>query len=229
MYRYPVQVQLFQGWDADARHLFPRIETYQFVVRTVTRREFQNWQLAHPVPTDFEDRLLREAVLETPAEFRGRPWDWDTVLAGIAAQVVEQVLSLSGFSQEPHPFIMERVREYTASEEAKFDMLILTATDAYKLEELQDMHPEDYHKLVALAQWKLGLIGLDPDIILDPEAYEKKMKAARQRAMMEQQMAQMQTPGMRRTRGNVQVVSDGEMAIQAGGQVEVPKQFLQGR
>lgn len=175
---YPVTIGIQRGWQIapDGILVVPLVDEYSFLVRTLSRREFRLWTSQFPHPDDFEDHLIRETVLRHPPEFRGRPWDWNEVFAGIAQRVVQEVLALSGFAEYPHPEIIGRTEAYLASPESHYDLLIMAAFDGYRLHELEDLSSEQFQKLVSQAQRKLYLIGLDPQAILDPEGYAQKLK-----------------------------------------------------
>lgn len=193
---YPVLVGIQRGWQIapDGLLVVPQVDEYLFTVRTLSRREFRHWTTRFPDPVAFEDHLLREVVLEHPAEFRGRRWDWDDVFAGIVQRVVQEVLALSGFSETPHPEIVARAEQYLAGQESHYDLLIMSAFDSYKLEDIEALSAEQFHKLVGQASRKLYLIGLDPQAILDPEGYAQKLKKANGANQVRKGV--MPTPGM---------------------------------
>jgi hypothetical protein len=230
MYRYPITIPVYRGLVGDDEGIHRRFDYYKFEVRTITRREFRNWRLAYDNPYELEDRILAETVLAHPEAYDGRAWQWDEIPFGIPQRLLEEILSLSGFSEQGvHPLIMERVQDYLANDEAKYDQLIMLATDAYKITDLQDMEPEDYHALVGQAQWKLSLIGFDPDIILDPQGYQVKAKKARAQARAEAEVGARNINNRSRGRGQQNhVETTGEMSVVAGEQVQMPASFVNG-
>ncbi len=171
---HPVQIPYSRGYRAlpGEVRLTLQVEWYAFVIRNLTRREFLLWQTECRSQIELEDRLLKETVLEHPAQFRDQPWDWDEVYAGIVQQLIQKILQLSGFGSHPDPDVLSRTEEYLTSEASRYDLIIMTAFN-YKLEEVLELDPDHYHKLVGLAQWKLMLSGIDPQIILNPEASRK--------------------------------------------------------
>jgi hypothetical protein len=143
--------------------LVPHAEEFTFRIRHVTRREFQDWKLAAPDQAALEDQLLQAAVLAHPATFRGEPWDWERVYAGLPQQVIDRILQVSGFTEVADPDVMARTEEYLNSETSQFDLLIVTALN-YKVEEVWDMDPDTYHRVLGLAQRKLQIFGIQAPV-----------------------------------------------------------------
>jgi hypothetical protein len=155
------------------------VDQYPFRVRPLTRAEFTQARSSSSGSgsLELEDYILRAAVLETPADFQNQPWDWDRVYAGIAQQVVEKVLGLSGFGCMPDPLVTAPAETYLAGEESRYDLLILMAFN-YRLEELWEMAPELWYRLIGLAEMKLALLGVDPQQILNPTGKKAAPKAS---------------------------------------------------
>lgn len=168
-----IKVHLYRETSPDGRLRVPVSEVFNFRIRTLNRREFQAWNLDSLTPSDFEEKILQNCVLEYPDLFRGYPWDWNQVYAGVVAQVIDKIINLSGFGAEPDPDVIQKAQDYIQSEEAKYDLIIMTAFN-YKLEELMEMDSDIWHRLAGLAQTKIAMLGIDPDVILDPEGFAKK-------------------------------------------------------
>lgn len=180
MYKYPLDVKVYKGWGLPpgSIYLSPLYYTYNFIVRGVTRNEYYTWLQEYPNPVDFEGKVLREAVLEGPETYRDKPWDWDECFAGVAEQVLEKIYRISGFGTQPDEDVTTAVEKYITSEEARFDLVIMTAYN-YKLEELMAMDHRLWHMLVGSAQMKLEMMGIDTEAILYPEkAKKRKAKVA---------------------------------------------------
>lgn len=215
---YPVVIHIQRGWEVAPNGLTvqPKVEEYRFEVRTLTRREYRRWTGEQLELLQFQDHLLEHAVVRHPATFHGAPWDWDRVYAGVVDQLLDEILWLSGFGPDgrgPHPLITQHAHAYLGDGQSNYDLMILCAFDAYKLEDLFDMHPEDWQKLAGQAQRKLYLLGLDPEAILDPEGYADRMKKERRKRQNQvqggQNPAQMNWgPGARQ-----QTMSEGGMSF----------------
>jgi hypothetical protein len=52
----------------------------------------------------------------------------------------------------------------------------MTAYPAYKLQDLEELDPLEYYKLLANAQLKLAIMEIDSEAILNPEEAAKKRK-----------------------------------------------------
>jgi hypothetical protein len=178
-FTYPITLRLFSHWATSpgSMTLVPVEEVFNFRVRPINRLEGMQWRSASRDDNEFGDLVLHHAVLEHPESFRGEPWNWDEIYAGLADQVLRRVLDLSGYG-DGQSELAQRVHEYLESEEAKSDLVILTAFDGLDLEKLLTMAPELYYRSLGLAQTKLALLGLDPDAILNPEGYRKKAAKA---------------------------------------------------
>ena len=177
-FQYPITISIGIGRKVaeDKYTRIPDTEDFKFLIRTITRREFQIWKSRYEdQPDELEEILIQEAVTETPSTFKGQDWEWDIVYAGIPSQLAIKILNLSGFgSSEPDAGMTQRTEEYVTSDESKYDLIILMAFDLH-LEELLDMETEVWHRTLALAYMKLQLLGIDPEAILDPEKAKRKM------------------------------------------------------
>jgi hypothetical protein len=179
MFTYPIilRVPLRHAVSPDGRRIEHLHDEFHFQVRGITRAEYKSWTLQHPDRVDLEERVLAEAVVSHPPTFHDQPWDWDQLYFGVAHQLVNEILAISGYGGGPHPTLTARVDEYFGGEESKYDLLILTAMP-YTIEQLMEMEPEMWHLAVRHSCEKLWRMGIDPDSILNPEAYEKKTKRA---------------------------------------------------
>ena len=209
---YPVTISLPRGWVGNSRTIVPRFDTYDFTVRPISPRSFQSWRLQYrisawplaranrtPNELEFEDRIVRESVVSHPELYNGQPWDWEQIAFGLHARLVEEILAYSGVLGHLHPTVMAQLNDYFNNERSKTDAVILTATDSYSLEQLDELGPFEYHRLSWMAQEKLKLIGIDPDIILDPQGYEKKVKDARRKEAIRRRMEAMNPKRQRGT------------------------------
>lgn len=162
----------------------PLREEFEFTIRCITRSEFQCWN-SNLNQSEFENTILSSAVLSHPEMFRGKPWNWDNVYAGVVERLKQEILKVSGFLGEPHPELIGRVDTYLQSREAKFDLIIMMAFPQYKLEDLMNTDNETWHKISGMAQSRFQLEGLDIDAILDPEKFQKKVEMAQKQAEVE--------------------------------------------
>jgi hypothetical protein len=178
MNTYPLTVRVYKGWGlpSGSHYLTVLYHTFDFEVRGVTRREYNDWHQQFPDPVEFEGKLLRECVMSGPTHFEGNDWDWDLCFAGAAQQVLDKIYNISGFGTAPDPEITYPVETYLNSIEARFDLVIMSAYN-YKLEELMDMDQAHYHKLLGLAQMKLEMMQIDTEAILYPERAKKRKDA----------------------------------------------------
>jgi hypothetical protein len=174
-FTYPIDLSVFSHWTSASGSLtlVPVTEQFSFRVRPINRLEGMQWRAASRDDHEFGDLVLQHAVIEHPETFRGEPWEWDGIYAGLADQVLRRVLDLSGYG-DGQSELGKRVQAYLDGEDARCDLVILTAFDGMDLEKLLTMTPELYYRSLGLAQQKLALLGLDPDAILDPEAFRKK-------------------------------------------------------
>lgn len=174
MHVYPVELALPLGYRFDPQkgYVAKCFETLPFVIRTISRKQYRSWTEYNQSMSFLEERVLEECVLSYPAYFGGQPWDWEEIPAGIVDQLVKQVLNMSGWGEAPSPVIQQRVQDYLESEEAKYDLLIMTAFP-YKREELEEMDLEDWQALAGMAPIKLAVVGIDPNLILDPKGARK--------------------------------------------------------
>ena len=175
MYRYSFQARVYRGWGVPENSIYlqPIYDTYDFVVRGITRREYETWQVESANLSDLEGRILEEAVLVHPSHFGREKWNWDNVLAGIADQVLNKIYDLSGLGNKLDPEVSNPVEEYLGSIVARYDLVILMGLDQYKLSDLLDMDHREWNMLVGLAQYKLSLLGIDSDEILYPGEKKK--------------------------------------------------------
>jgi hypothetical protein len=152
-------------------------EEYLFTIRSVNRREYQQWQVACPDISDLEEKIIQEGVISHPESFAGQPWEWGNVLAGLFQQVLDGIIAFSGLGENPDPQITEDVQAYLKSEEAKIDLMIMTAFN-YKYEELLEMDARTYQILTGQAYRKLCTMGIDPALFLDPENTSQRKAAS---------------------------------------------------
>lgn len=152
----------------------------EFTIRSITRKEYKDWvTLSIGDRFDFEDLVLEKAVLKHPTHFLSETFSWDILYAGIPSQVVEEVLDLSGLSDKgPSQEALDIAAEYLNSEVAKYDQLIILARDCYKVSEIEDLHPDDWHKEVGQSYNKLKLLGINPDEIISGGTNKEKEKMA---------------------------------------------------
>lgn len=177
MYKYPIDVKVYKGWGLPSGSIYLQqlFHDFQFIVRGITRREYADWTRDFPNQSDLEGKILREAVVDGPKEFMGKPWDWDECFAGVAEQVLEKIYGVSGFGDKPDPAVTEAVEKYLNSEEARFDLVIMAANPSYRLLELMEMDHRDWHMEVGMSQLKLAILaGIDSEEILYPEQAKKK-------------------------------------------------------
>lgn len=198
MFKYPFTVQLERGHQIDHERLkvLRVYESYEFELRSLTRREFEFLRDKHPDMIDFRSAVLDLAVLRTPELFHGQPFAWDAFYAGLAEQVYQKILTLSGFivaGGSMDPDLIEPARRYLGSEEAKYDLLIMTAFKRYGLEDLLDIDPQLWHRLIGLAEAECRVMGLDPDTITNPGNIEKKRALAQAEAEAQRQLQMMMT------------------------------------
>jgi hypothetical protein len=177
MYSYPMMVQVYKGYGLlpGTLYLGPLYETFPFLIRGFTRQEYTEWQQRFPRPGDLEDHLLATCVVTQPDQYHNSSWDWNAIPAGIAQQILDKIFSLSGYGDQPDPDITLPVNTYLNSQEAKYDLLIMTAYN-YKLEDLLTMDHQHWHQLIGLAQYKLEMMGIDTEMILDPDKAKKKSR-----------------------------------------------------
>lgn len=208
MFKYPIQIRIFQryGHDPETSKFIAIYDTYSFVVRTLTRREFENLESLDLPMVLLEDRVVEIGCLEHPETFRGEPWDWEKVPAGVVEQLAHRILQLSGFKGDPDPLVLEPATKYLQSEGAKYDLMILTVLPQYKLEDLLDMDVAIWHRIVGHSYSKMLLQGMDPDAILNPEKYAKKRQRmeAEARALAEAQQVIGMPGGGRASNNRVQ-------------------------
>jgi hypothetical protein len=218
MFRYPFRVSIERGCRIDHEKL--RVlqvhEGYDFELRSLTRAEFQNLRAKYPDWLDFQDAILDLCVVTRPDQFQGRPFEWGDFYAGLAAQVFQKILTLSGFTVAGgamDPDMINPAREYLGSEEAKYDLLIMTAFHQYKLEALQDLDPRIWHELIGMAEAALRIAGIDPDIIINPGNIQKKQAMAQ----AEQEAARQLQMMMTKKDGSVVKSTTDQMVFTSGG------------
>jgi hypothetical protein len=178
MRTFPLTLTVGKGFipSPDLTKVIPAGETFFFQIRMVTRGEYRRWVSSLDDPYDLEERILQEAVVERPERYHDQPWDWENVPAGLPPRVVQEILFLSGFEEEKHPGIMAEVEAYLASEEAGYDLMIMTAFK-YKLEELSELPADEWYRLIGLATRELAILQLNPEVFLDPEKAAKEAQA----------------------------------------------------
>lgn len=171
MYTYPLVLYAGIGVKPsdDLRGYVPEGESFEFLIRGITRKELRDWKVLYSNVFDLQDRVLKEAVLSHPEEFHGEPWNWDNVYAGIVESVIQSISSISGFEGEPDPRVISEVEEYLLSEESGYDLMIMTALN-YKLSELREMDATEWYTLIGISRRKLTLLDLNADAFIDPEA-----------------------------------------------------------
>lgn len=218
MIRYPFRVQIENGLRVDHAELkVLRIyETFDFELQSMTRAQFQQMEAQFPNKVDFQNAVLDQYVLKTPALFQGRPFVWDDFYAGLAAQVYQKILTLSGFIVPGGTMDMDMIepaRQYLTSEEAKYDLLIMTAFPQYKLEDLLNMDPQYWHRLIGMAEAGCRIRDFDPELITNPGNIQRKQALARAEAEAGRQLQMMMT----RRDGSVAESKTDQMVFTAGG------------
>src|SRR5438034_3218351 len=150
MYTYSLQVKVYKGWGIPlgSKYLSPQYYTYNFVIRGITRREYEDWQRQYPSLVDLEGKILKEAVISGPTHFRGVEWNWDDCFAGVAEQVLQKIYNLSGLGEVLDVEVSNPVEEYLNSSVARFDLVILMALDQYKLEDLMTIDHREWNMLL---------------------------------------------------------------------------------
>jgi hypothetical protein len=167
-----LEVPLGYRVSEDGRCRVPVVDAFDFKLRILNRKEFKDWNTECKTSDELEVKILEHCVLEHPKTFRGQPWDWDEVYAGVVASITDKILKVSGFGSEPDPEVIRKVQDYLESEESKYDLLIMMAFN-YTLDEVMEMDSETWHIHTGLAQMKLAALGINPDIILEPQAVTK--------------------------------------------------------
>lgn len=175
MFQYAFTIELSRGVmvPSGACRLLRIAESFPFSVRSMSRAEFARWRADSSCDMTFQDQVLAECVLAHPDRFQEEPWEWDAVYAGVVQQVFEKIMGLSGFGPAPDPELIGNAEQYLRGEEARYDLLLMTAFN-YRLEEILALDSELWHRLVGLAEMKLVWMGFDPNQILNPEAVKKK-------------------------------------------------------
>lgn len=173
---------------------------FRYVYRTLTRREYHAAVYQSKDRFEFEERVLRAALLDWPRESEprasglkllpdGSP-DWDHSLAGLVSRLCAAILETSGYEGDGGlELLATQGSEWASTEEARYDALICFALNLSP-EALEDLPPEIYARYAALAQSVVvGLYGITPDALrafVDP-AYAEQLARRQQH---QQQRAQ---------------------------------------
>jgi len=218
MFRYPFRVSIERGHEIDHKTLkvLRVYESFDFALRSLTRSEFENLRAEIPNKLQFREAVLNLAVLKTPETFHGRPFNWDDFYAGLAEQVYQKILTLSGFilpGGQMDPDLIDPAREYLGSEEARYDLLIMVAFPQYKLEDLLNMDPVNWHKLIGLAESGCRVKEFDPELITNPGNIQKRQALAQAEAEAARQLQMMMT----RKDGRAVETTTDQMSFTAGG------------
>lgn len=167
----PLRLEVPLGYRVsdDGRCRVPVVDAFDFKLRILNRKEFKEWNTECKTSDALEAKILKLCVIEHPATFRGQPWNWDDVYAGIVASLTDKLLKVSGFGAEPDPEVIRRVQDYLESDESKYDLIIMMAFN-YTLDQILEMDSETWHIHTGLAQMKLAALGINPDVILEPQS-----------------------------------------------------------
>ena len=182
-FRYPIKAYLYRGEKIVNNEIVKIGLEWDFTIRSVSRKEFMVIDIDSNSREELEDKLLELAVIEHPTTFQGEEWDWDNVYAGVVAQVIEQILSISALDgRENSPQVVERTAKYIDSKEARYDLLIMMAFNT-TLDEILQMETEIWSRTVGLAYMKLKALGMDPQQLLEEQSEEDIKKAETKRKL----------------------------------------------
>lgn len=168
MRTYPLSITVAYGYipSPDGYSVVPRGETFDFTIRLLTRGEYRRLYQDGLSGFEFEDAILTAGVVGHPETYQGEPWSWEDLPAGLPSRVAAEILQYSGFDEAKSPVVMEEVQAYLESEEAGYDLMIMTAFGNYRRDELDDLPADEWYRLIGLANRKLAILQLDPEVFI---------------------------------------------------------------